>query len=154
MYCPKCLNLHTDVSDSRVINDGKTVRRRRVCPKCGYRFSTLESVKILDLKVEKRNGRMVMFDEEKLERGVRKAFNKRNIDPVKIEKIVQAVQEEILKLDKKIIKSTRIGRIVLRVLKKYDEAAYICFWSMFGDFETAEDFNELLKEIKEDDTDN
>lgn len=153
MYCPKCLHNNTDVSDSRVINEGKNVRRRRVCPECSYRFSTLEAVKILDLKVEKRNGRLVMFDEEKLERGIRKAFNKRNIDPVKIEKIVQEVQEEILKLDKKIIKSVRIGRLVLRVLKKHDEAAYICYWAMFGDFETAEDFNELLKEIKEEEVD-
>lgn len=94
-----------------------------------------------------------MFDEEKLERGVRKAFNKRTIDQVKIEEIVQQISEEILKLDKKIIKSTRIGRIVLRILKKTDEGAYICFWAMFGDFESAEDFNELLKEIKEDEID-
>lgn len=149
MYCPKCLHANTDVTDSRVINNGKNVRRRRHCPKCGYRFSTLEGVKILDLRVEKRSGRLEMFSEEKLERGIRKAFNKRTIDPAKIEKIVQEVSEEVLKLDKKIIKSTRIGRIVLRTLKKTDEAAYICFWAMFGDFSSAEDFNELLKEIKD-----
>lgn len=149
MFCPKCSREHTDVSDSRVINDGKNVRRRRICPHCSYRFSTLEAVKILDLKVEKRNGRLVMFDEEKLERGIKKAFNKRNVDPEKIERILQQVIEEVVRLDKKVVKSTKIGRIVLKVLKQTDEAAYICFWAMFGDFETAEDFNELLKEIKE-----
>jgi len=106
-------------------------------------------MRILDLGVEKRNGRVVPFSEEKLEYGIRKAFNKRKVDSDKIDSIVQKIVDEVVKVDKNPIKSTRIGRLVLKVLKQEDEAAYICFWSMFGDFETADEFSKLLKQFGE-----
>ena len=150
MKCPKCKNKDTKVLDSRVTKGGKAIRRRRECEKCRFRFTTLEEMRILDLSVEKRNGRVMPFSEEKLERGIRKAFNKRTINPEKIDAILQRVLEEIIKLDKNPIKTARIGRIVLKVLKEMDEAAYICFSAMFGDFDTAEDFNKLLKQFEDD----
>ena len=149
MNCPKCTNPDTKVLDSRLTRAGKAVRRRRECTTCHYRFSTLEEMRILDLGVEKRNGRVVPFREEKLEYGIRKAFNKRKVDSDKIDSIVQKIVDEVVKVDKNPIKSTRIGRLVLKVLKQEDEAAYICFWSMFGDFETADEFSKLLKQFGE-----
>lgn len=124
------------------------MRRRRECLQCGYRFTTLEEVRILDIKVEKRNGQIVDFDQDKLELGIRKAFNKRRVDNQKINLLVQKVIDDIIASGKNPIKSTRIGRILLRNLRNVDEAAYICYWSMFGNFETAEEFNNLLKEFQ------
>jgi transcriptional repressor NrdR len=149
MNCPKCTSPDTKVLDSRLTRKGRAVRRRRECIVCHYRYSTLEETRILDLGVEKRNGRIVPFHEQKLEDGIRKAFNKRSIDSEKIDSIVQKVIDEVIKADKNPIKSTRIGQLVLKVLKKEDEAAYICFWAMFGDFETAEEFSRLLQEFGE-----
>ncbi len=147
MICPSCGNKSTKVYDSRNTKNGRAIRRRRECLKCGYRFTTLEEVKVLDLMVEKRNGQIVNFSEEKLEKGIRKAFNKRRIDNQKIGKIIQKVIEDIVATGKNPVKSTRIGKIVLKNLQSFDEAAYVCFWAMYGNFETAEEFDNLLKKF-------
>jgi transcriptional repressor NrdR len=150
MYCPKCQHSETKVYDSRLAQSGRAIRRRRECLKCAYRFTTVEEVKVLDLKVEKKNGQIVDFDQEKLETGIRKAFNKRRIDNTKVAVLVQKITEDILALNKNPIKSTRIGKILLKNLRNTDEAAYICYWAMFGNFETADEFNTLLKEFQKD----
>lgn len=150
MICPKCQNPKTKVYDSRLTHGNRAVRRRRECLKCTYRFTTLEEVKVLDLYVEKRNAQIVPFSEDKLEIGIRKAFNKRRIDNEKIAKLVQKVTEDILSAGRNPIRSTRIGKFVLKNLRGTDEAAYICYWAMYGNFDTADDFNKLLKEFKGD----
>lgn len=150
MICPKCKYKNTKVLDSRLTKKDRAIRRRRVCEKCGFRFSTLEEVRILELNVEKRNGRVIPFSEEKLRAGVRKSFNKRNVDNEKIDLIVEKVIDEIIKSDKNPIKSTKIGRLVLKVLKNVDEAAYISFMAMFENFDTTQDFNKLLREFEAD----
>jgi len=150
MNCPKCHHPETKVYDSRPTNSGKSIRRRRECLKCGYRFTTNEEVRMIDLKVEKRSGQMVDFDTAKLEQGIRKAFNKRNIDNHKVDRVVQKVVDDIISIGKPTIKSTKIGRIVLKNLREIDEAAYLCFWAMFGNFETADEFNKLLVQFQKD----
>jgi transcriptional repressor NrdR len=145
MYCPKCHFPETKVYDTRATQNKRTIRRRRECLKCQHRFTTIEEVKVLDLMVEKRNGQIVPFSDEKLEYGVRKAFNKRRVDNQKIAMIVQKVIEDILAADKNPIKSTRIGKIVLKNLEKYDKVAYICFSAMFSNFENEDDFIRLIK---------
>jgi len=151
MMCPKCHHPSTNVYDSRITRAGRAVRRRRECPKCGNRFTTLEEVKILDLYVEKRNGQTELFSEGKLEKGIAKAYNKRRIDQEKIDRLVQKITEDTLATGKNPIKATRIGKLVLKNLKHTDEAAYICYWAMYGNFDTAESFNKLLKEFEADD---
>jgi len=150
MICPKCHHPNTNVYDSRLTRNGRAVRRRRQCDACAYRFTTLEEVKVLDLYVEKRNGQTELFSEAKLERGITKAYNKRRIDQEKISKLVQKITEDILASGKNPIKATRIGKIVLKNLKHTDEAAYICYWAMYGNFDSAESFNKLLKEFEGD----
>jgi len=150
MLCPKCQHPNTNVYDSRLTRAGRAVRRRRQCSSCNYRFTTLEEVKILDLYVEKRNNQTELFSEDKLEKGITKAFNKRRIDKEKIAKLVQKITEDILATGKNPIKSTRIGKVVLKNLKTSDEAAYICYWAMYGNFDSAVSFNKLLKEFEED----
>lgn len=150
MNCPRCHSSSTSVYDTRISKAGKATRRRRECPDCGFRFTTIEEVKILDLKVEKRNGQMVDFSEEKLEKGIKKAFNKRNTDNIRITELVQKVTDDILATGKNPIKSTKIGRLVLKNLKTIDEAAYVCYGAMFWNFESVEDFQELLREVAKD----
>lgn len=147
MICPRCQSPKTKVYDSRLTQNGRAVRRRRQCLDCSYRYTTLEEVKVLDLEVEKRNGQVVPFSEAKLEKGIRKAFNKRRVDNEKVAQLVQKVVEDMLATGKNPIKSTRIGKLVLKNLKTADEAAYICYWAMYGNFDTAADFNKLLEEI-------
>jgi transcriptional repressor NrdR len=150
MRCPKCYFPNTRVYDTRVVQNDRTVRRRRECEKCSYRFTTLEEVKVLDLKVEKRNGQIVDFSQEKLEQGIRKAFNKRNINNQLIAELVQKVTEDSISTGKNPIKTTRIGRLVLKNLRSVDEAAYICFGAMFWNFQTFSDFNKLFKDFQKD----
>ncbi len=148
MICPKCRSDSTGVYDSRSTHAGRAIRRRRQCTDCSYRFTTIEEVKVLDLKVEKRNGQIVDFDQEKLELGVRKSFNKRPIDNDKFNKLSQQVIEDILELDKNPVKSIKIGQIVLRNLRNLDEAAYICYSAMYGNFNSVEDFSKLLTDFQ------
>ncbi|MEM1311972.1 MAG: ATP cone domain-containing protein [Patescibacteria group bacterium] len=147
MICPKCHNTDTRVYDTRVTQNGRATRRRRECENCGYRYTTLEEIKLLDLYVEKKNGRVELLSEDKLASGIKKAFNKRYINNDKVAILVQKVVEDIIEINRNPIKSTKIGRIVLKNLRKSDEAAYICYWAMFGNFESAVEFNKLLKEF-------
>ena len=147
MKCPRCNLSSTKVYDTRETRSGLATRRRRCCPRCKYRFTTLEEVKVLDLYVSKRNGQVELFDQEKLTKGIAKAFNKRKIDNQKVTHIVQDVIQEVIEQNQNPIKSTKLGRIVLRNLREIDEAAYICYWAMFGNFESTEDFNKLLKQF-------
>jgi transcriptional repressor NrdR len=148
MFCPKCQFSETKVYDTRVTQNGRVTRRRRECLKCRHRFTTVEEIKVLDLMVEKRNGQTVPFSDEKLEKGIRKAFNKRRLDNNKLSNIVQKVTEDILATDKNPIKSIRIGKIVLKNLEKVDKVAYICFSAMFSNFENEDDFIKLIKPAK------
>lgn len=148
MNCPKCNYKETKVYDSRPSKNGKSIIRRRKCLSCGFRFATSEDIKMFDLKIEKRNGQLVDFDSEKLAYGIRKSFNKRSIDNHKVDQVVSGVIEDIMNINKPTIKSTKLGTIVLKRLRSIDEAAYICYWAMFGNFQTAEEFNQLLKEFQ------
>ena len=145
MNCPICHSINLKVLDSRPSQNN--IKRRRQCMKCKSKFSTIERIKIVDLYVEKRNGKNELFSETKLENGIRKAFNKRSINEEKINTLTQKVSEEILTLTKNPIKTTKIGRIVLKNLRLIDEAAYICYWAMFGNFESYKDFNKLISEF-------
>jgi transcriptional repressor NrdR len=147
MKCPKCQQSSTKVYDTRITNTERFTRRRRKCLQCGYRFTTLEEPRVLDLYIEKRNGQTELFDQKKLETGIKKAFNKRKIDNNKVSQLVQNIIEELMSIDKNPIKSTKLGRIVLKKLRSIDEVAYICYWAMFGNFESTEDFTKLLKQF-------
>jgi transcriptional repressor NrdR len=148
MYCPKCKNPDTQVYDSRVINDGKSIKRRRECTKCSYRFTTIEELKVVDIYVKKRNGQEVLFSREKLQNSIQKSFNKRKVNLVLVNSLVEAIIEEILSTYGEMITSEEIGNIVLNKLRDIDQAAYICFMAMFKNFETADDFIKLVKQFE------
>lgn len=147
MQCPRCYTQKTDVYDTRVLSSGNTIKRRRECGECGFRFITMEDVFSIPIVVSKRNGQQQPFDREKLSSGVKKSFNKRKVSKSEIDDIVEAVISKMLTLKKDIYSSIQIGEITLEVLKTKDKVAYICFFAMFGNLTKYEDFVKILNEI-------
>ncbi|MEK7617554.1 MAG: transcriptional regulator NrdR [Patescibacteria group bacterium] len=148
MRCPNCQNEDTKVVDSRPVEEGSAIRRRRECEKCQFRFSTYEEIEILDLGVKKKDGRKELFSKEKLERGVRRALQKRQHSEDTLRKLVSGIELEIQK--KAMggeIKALEIGEIVMKKLKKVDKVAYIRFASVYRQFEDVEEFKEELKKL-------
>lgn len=148
MRCPACLHADTKVLDSRVMDEGVAIRRRRECPKCNFRFSTKEQGEILNLKVKKQDGRLEPYDTAKMERGVRIALEKRLEDTERFEKLVAGIERDIqLAAKADTIESKVIGDIVMRHLKKIDKIAYIRFASVYQDFEDLVTFQEEVERL-------
>lgn len=148
MRCPVCAHEDTKVIDSRVATDGLSIRRRRECESCAFRFSTYEEVEILDLQVEKRDGSCETYSRAKLEGGLHKALEKRPITPEDFKQLVSEIEQEIQKKtrDNK-IESKEIGNIVIRKLKKFDQIAYIRFASVYRQFEDIAEFKKELQKL-------
>jgi transcriptional repressor NrdR len=148
MNCPKCLNVDTKVVDSRPVEELAAIRRRRECEKCEFRFSTYEQIEILDLKVLKRDGSRQLYSREKLERGLRRAFEKREHTDQTFKKIISNVEQEIQK--KAVggeITSNSIGELVMKAVRKIDKVAYIRFASVYRQFEDIEEFKEAILKL-------
>lgn len=148
MRCPVCVNSDTKVVDSRVATDGLSIRRRRECSSCEFRFSTYEEVEILDLQVEKRDGSSETYSRAKLEAGLHKALEKRPITPEDFKQLVSEIEQEIQKkIEGGKIQSREIGNIVIRKLKKFDQIAYIRFASVYRQFEDIAEFKKELQKL-------
>ncbi len=148
MKCPICHFEETKVVDSRAANDDFSIRRRRECLKCGFRFSTFEEIEILDLSVIKRDGRKEAYSRDKLKSGLKKALEKRPVTEEFFEKLVSGIERDI-QAEKTEISSDKIGKIIMKHLKKADPVAYIRFASVYESFEDLEEFkNELDKLLK------
>lgn len=141
MNCPYC-NHHTKVLESRAASSESSIRRRRECLKCKARFSTVEELEILDLRVTKRDGSKEYYSHEKLVSGLHKALEKRQFTPESFKKLVSSIEKDIqinTKNDSSIT-SNDIGEIVMRYLKKFDQVAYVRFASVYRDFKEPADF--------------
>ncbi|MBQ6352686.1 MAG: transcriptional repressor NrdR [Lentisphaeria bacterium] len=147
MRCPKCSAENDKVIDSRAGRDGATVRRRRECLSCGYRFSTLESVVPEDMKVIKRDGRRDEFRRDKLRSGVANACYKR-VPPEEIDRIVDAVTSSLMHDFDKEVESSEIGERVMAELRKVDEVAFVRFASVYRKFTAVKDFIHEIKGMK------
>ena len=147
MKCPKCGVDNDKVIDSRVGRDGGTVRRRRECLSCSYRFSTLESVVPEDIKVIKRNGERKDFDRDKLRRGISNACGKR-VPEEEIDRIVDAVTASVMHDFDKEVESSEIGERVMAELRKVDEVAFVRFASVYRQFTEVKDFIHEIKGMK------
>jgi transcriptional repressor NrdR len=148
MRCPKCSYDDTKVLDSRPVEDGGAIRRRRQCEKCEFRFSTYEEIEILDLTVIKRDGSREPFTREKLERGIKSAFQKREHSDDTIRKLISGIEQEIQKkASSGEIKSSEIGEIVMKKIKRVDKVAYIRFASVYRQFEDVEEFKLELSKL-------
>lgn len=145
MRCPFCASTATAVLESRVVEDGGAIRRRRQCAKCGKRFTTYEKVRGNALWVVKKNGRREVFDREKAKRGILRAVEKRSISLSLIDDIVEQVEREMLRMQKEEVSSKAIGRAILKRLKKTDKVAWLRFASVYLEFEDLEDFAKAIK---------
>ncbi len=147
MRCPYCGNPDTQVKDSRPSEDNTAIRRRRVCPDCGGRFTTFERVQLRELTVIKRNGRRVPFDRDKLMRSVQVALRKRTVDPERVERMVNGIVRQLESSGESDIASEAIGQLAMEGLRNLDEVAYVRFASVYKNFNGAEDFKNVLGEL-------
>ncbi len=149
MRCPFCSNKETQVRDSRPSEDNSTIRRRRVCPGCGGRFTTFERVQLRELYVLKRTGQKVVFDRDKLMRSVQVATRKRPVDIDKLEQMVSGIVRQLENRGDAIINSELIGTLIMEGLRQIDDVSYVRFASVYKDFREAKDFEEFLEEISD-----
>jgi transcriptional repressor NrdR len=151
MRCPYCSGENTQVKDSRPTEENAAIRRRRICPDCGGRFTTFERVQLRDLVVVKRSGRKVAFDRDKLAKSVEVALRKRPIDTERVERMVSGIVRQLESSGEPEIASSAIGECVMEALRGLDPVAYVRFASVYRDFREAADFQEVLGEIAADD---
>lgn len=144
MKCPLCSYQDSRVLDSRPIDDGASIKRRRECPSCGKRFTTYEVVDTVPIAVIKRDGRREFFDKVKLARGIKIACQKRAVDA---DAIATLIEQELMNEIVTEISSADIGEMVLAKLKERDIVAYIRFASIYRDFKDIDSFTAELKSL-------
>jgi transcriptional repressor NrdR len=144
MRCPYCGSLASQVKDSRPTEDGAAIRRRRVCPDCGGRFTTFERVQLRELTVVKSSGRRVPFDRDKLARSIEIAMRKRPVESERVERLISGIVRRLESMGDSEIKSEVIGRLVMEGLRTLDDVAYVRFASVYKNFREAKDFEQFL----------
>ena len=144
MRCPFCGNDDTQVKDSRPTEDNSAIRRRRLCPGCGSRFTTFERVQLRELTVVKKNGQRVRFDREKPARSVHISTRKRPVDPERVDRMISGIVRRLESLGESDVKSDVIGEIVMEALSNLDPVAYVRFASVYRNFREAKDFEEFI----------
>jgi transcriptional repressor NrdR len=150
MHCPFCQHDDTRVIDSRVSEDGSTIRRRRECPNCSERFSTLETAELKLPAVVKSDGRREVFDERKLRTSFDRALQKRPVSANEIDDAVRTVVRELRLSGERELPSMRVGELVMRELKKLDQVAYVRFASVYRRFEDVQAFREEIERLERD----
>ena len=148
MRCPFCGNTDTQVKDSRPAEDHVAIRRRRLCPSCGGRFTTYERVQLRDLTVVKKNGRREDFDRDKLARSIRIAMQKRPIEADRVDQMISGIVRRLESTGEADIASDRIGEIVMDTLARIDTVAYVRFASVYKNFQAADDFEDFVHELR------
>ncbi len=148
MKCPFCKSDDTQVIDSRVSEDGESIRRRRRCTNCNKRFTTYETVELRMPQVVKQDGSRTEFDLGKLRTSFMRALHKRPVPTQMVDEAVATITQEVLSLGEREIPSRRIGEMVMRELHRLDQVAYIRFASVYKSFEGIDDFQDAIKEVQ------
>ena len=146
MRCPFCGHLESQVKDSRPSEDGAAIRRRRLCPECGGRFTTFERVQLRELTILKRSGRRTPFERDKLSRSIAIATRKRSIDPDRIERMISSIVRQLESMGETELPSSAVGELVMAQLKALDDVAYVRYASVYRDFRETQDFAQFLSE--------
>jgi transcriptional repressor NrdR len=149
MKCPFCGEPETQVLESRVAEDGASLRRRRECDKCSRRFTTYERIEGPVLLVIKKDNRREPFDREKVRRGILKACEKRPISISLIDEVVDDVEREMLRKESAEVTSRAIGNAILKKLRKIDKIAWLRFASVYSEFDHLEDFEKAIEKASE-----
>lgn len=148
MRCPFCGNEETQVKDSRPSEDQTSIRRRRICPDCGQRFTTFERVQLREMTVLKSGGRKQPFDRDKIIKSMQIALRKRPISMEKIEKVATGIVRVLESQGEQEIPSDQIGAEVMKALVELDVVGYIRYASVYKDFREPDDFNEFLEDLQ------
>ena len=147
MKCPFCGADETQVVDSRVSEEGDSIRRRRRCLACEKRFTTYETVELRMPQVVKANGIREQYDQDKLRIGFTRALHKRPVPTEYVDAAIDRITQKLLSLGEREIASRRIGEMVMRELYRLDKVAYIRFASVYKDFQDPEDFRDVLRDV-------
>lgn len=148
MKCPFCGAHDTQVTDTRLNEEGEIVRRRRRCPACDKRFTTYERIELKFPQVIKRNGTRVEYDREKLLFSLKLSLRKRPVTAEAILAAVDRIEEKLLSLGERELASERIGELVMRELRKLDKVAYIRYASVYRNFEDVDEFSSAIREVQ------
>ena len=147
MRCPFCGNIETQVKDSRISDDGESIKRRRYCASCDSRFTTFERVQLREILVIKKNGEKKIFDPEKLKKSIEMAVRKRPVAELQVEKLVNKIVRQLEMESETEIPSSKIGEMVMMALEKLDKVAFVRFASVYKNFEKADDFQKFIKQV-------
>lgn len=148
MRCPKCSNTDDKVIDSRLAKEATSIRRRRECLECGFRFTTYEEIEKADLRVIKRDGRGEPFDRHKISAGIMKACEKRPISLSAQEEAVEAIIQELETNYGREVPSKVVGAMVMKKLRDLDEVAYVRYASVYRHFTDVGEFIEEIQELE------
>ena len=148
MKCPKCTHQDTKVIESRDAGDGDSIRRRRECLSCGYRYTTYERVERPNLAIMKKNGERELFDRRKLSGAILRSVGKFLRSDVEIEEIVSFVEDELYALGESAVPSKTVGDLVLKELGKRNAIAYVRFASVYRGFSTLDEFERAITEAR------
>lgn len=144
MRCPFCGKPDSQVKDSRPAEDGAVIRRRRICPGCGARFTTFERVQLREIVVVKRSGRRAAFDRDKLSRSIQIALRKRPVDPDAIDQMVSGIVRQLEASGESEIPAEEIGQMVMSALERVDQVGFIRYASVYMDFREGSDFGSFM----------
>ena len=150
MHCPFCQHEDTRVIDSRLADDGATVRRRRECPACGERFNTFETAELKLPAIVKSDDRREPFDERKLRTSFERALQKRPVASRDVDDAVRLIIQDLRRSGEREMASRQVGELVMRELKKLDQVAYVRFASVYRRFEDVHAFREEIEQLERD----
>ena len=148
MYCPFCGHIETKVTDSRLAGEGRQIRRRRECLKCGERFTTFESAELLMPMVIKGDRAREAFDEHKLRAGMEKALEKRPVPRAQLDEAVSRIVHKVRSLGDREVPARTVGELVMEELRQLDEVAYVRFASVYRQFEDVQAFHDEIERLR------
>lgn len=147
MKCPFCSKADTQVIDTRVSEEGDTIRRRRKCPGCNKRFTTYEVPELRMPQVVKQNGKREEFSRDKIRVGFMRAIHKRPVSTQLVDAAIERIAQRMLALGEREVDSRRIGELVMDELRKMDKVAYIRFASVYRSFRDVDDFRDVIRDL-------
>jgi transcriptional repressor NrdR len=147
MKCPFCSHAETQVVETRMSEDGDSIRRRRQCTSCEKRFTTYERPDVTFPAIVKKDGRRIEYERSKLLASMKLALRKRPVSIEQIDHAIERMEEQLLNLGVREVPSTRLGELVMQELKKLDKVAYVRFASVYRSFEDIDEFKTLVDEV-------
>ena len=148
MKCPFCSHVDTQVVETRMSEDGDSIRRRRQCGSCQKRFTTYERADVAFAAIVKKDGRRIEYERAKLLASMKLALRKRPVSTEQVDGAVERIEENLLSQGVRELPSARIGELVMRELKKLDKVAYVRFASVYRSFEDIDEFKALVDEVQ------